>query len=32
LFLGAHSERHARQADEVVADPGFPRMADSAKA
>jgi len=32
LFLGAHSERHARQADEVVADPKFPRMADSAKA
>jgi uncharacterized damage-inducible protein DinB len=32
LFLGAHSERHARQADDVVADPKFPRMADSAAA
>jgi len=32
LFLGAHSERHARQADEVVADPKFPRVADSATA
>jgi uncharacterized damage-inducible protein DinB len=30
LFLGAHAERHARQADDVVADPGFPRVADSA--
>ncbi len=30
LFLGAHSERHARQADDVAADPAFPRVADSA--
>ena len=30
LFLGAHAERHARQADDVVADAGFPRVADSA--
>jgi uncharacterized damage-inducible protein DinB len=30
LFLGAHAERHARQADEVAADPGFPGVADSA--
>ncbi|HMD48410.1 MAG TPA: DinB family protein [Bryobacteraceae bacterium] len=30
LYLGAHSERHARQADDVLADPGFPRVADSA--
>jgi uncharacterized damage-inducible protein DinB len=30
LFLGAHAERHARQAEEVLADPGFPREADSA--
>jgi hypothetical protein len=32
LFLGAHSERHARQAEEVVADPGFPRGAGWATA
>jgi hypothetical protein len=32
LFLGAHSERHARQAEEVIADPDFPREADSATA
>jgi len=30
LFLGAHAERHVRQAEEVMADPGFPRIADSA--
>ncbi len=30
LFLGAHSERHARQADDVVADSGFSQVADSA--
>ena len=32
LFLGAHSERHARQAEEVIADPDFPRGAGSATA
>jgi hypothetical protein len=32
LFLGAHSERHARQAEEVIADPNFPREAGSATA
>jgi hypothetical protein len=32
LFLGAHAERHARQAEEVLADPAFPREADSATA
>jgi hypothetical protein len=32
LFLGAHSERHARQAEEVIADPEFPRGAGSATA
>lgn len=30
LFVGAHSERHARQAEEIMADPDFPRQADSA--
>ena len=30
LFLGAHAERHVRQAEEVMADPGFPRRANSA--
>ena len=30
LFLGAHAERHVRQAEEVMADPGFPRLANSA--
>jgi DinB superfamily len=30
LFLGAHAERHVRQAEEVMADPGFPRLVDSA--
>jgi len=30
LFLAAHSERHARQAEEVIAHPNFPRAADSA--
>jgi hypothetical protein len=25
LFLGAHSERHTKQIDEVKADPGFPK-------
>jgi len=32
LFLGAHAERHARQAEEVTADPDFPREVDSATA
>jgi hypothetical protein len=32
LFVGAHSERHARQAEEVIADPNFPRTAGSATA
>jgi hypothetical protein len=32
LFLGAHSERHARQAEEVIAYPNFPGAADSATA
>jgi hypothetical protein len=32
LFVAAHSERHARQAAEVIADPNFPRTADSAMA
>jgi uncharacterized damage-inducible protein DinB len=32
LFLGAHAERHARQVEEVIADPNFPRVADSATA
>lgn len=32
LFLGAHAERHARQAEEVMTDPDFPRLADSATA
>lgn len=32
LFLGGHAERHARQAEEVMADPHFPREADSATA
>jgi len=30
LFLGAHAERHARQAEEVISDPAFPEQADSA--
>jgi uncharacterized damage-inducible protein DinB len=30
LLLGLHSERHARQIEEVKADPGFPRAAMSA--
>jgi DinB superfamily len=30
LFLAAHSERHARQAGEVIAHPNFPRAAGSA--
>ena len=25
LFIGAHSERHTKQIDEVKADPGFPK-------
>jgi DinB superfamily len=32
LFLGAHSERHAGQAEELIADPDFPSAADSATA
>ena len=32
LFLGAHAERHARQAEEVISDPAFPAQADSATA
>jgi hypothetical protein len=32
LFVAAHSERHARQAEEVIADPKFPRAAGSATA
>jgi uncharacterized damage-inducible protein DinB len=32
LFVGAHSERHARQAEEVIADPNFPSAAGSATA
>lgn len=32
LFLGAHAERHARQAEEVLADPAFPGEADAATA
>jgi len=32
LFLGAHCERHARQAEEVIANRGFPRVAGSATA
>ncbi len=32
LFLAAHAERHARQAEEVIADPNFPRRAGSASA
>jgi uncharacterized damage-inducible protein DinB len=27
LFIGAHSERHRAQAEEVMADAGFPRQA-----
>jgi hypothetical protein len=27
LFIGAHGERHRAQAEEVMADPGFPRAA-----
>jgi hypothetical protein len=30
LFVGAHAERHVRQAEDVMADPGFPGVADSA--
>jgi uncharacterized damage-inducible protein DinB len=32
LFLAAHAERHARQAEEVIADPNFPRRAGSVSA
>ncbi len=32
LFLGAHAERHARQAEEVLTDPDFPRDAKAATA
>jgi hypothetical protein len=32
LFVGAHSERHARQAEEVIGDPEFPRASDAASA
>ncbi|HTW65494.1 MAG TPA: DinB family protein [Bryobacteraceae bacterium] len=32
LFLGAHCERHARQAEEVAGDVNFPRLGDSASA
>jgi uncharacterized damage-inducible protein DinB len=30
LFLGAHSDRHVLQIEEVIGDPGFPHEADSA--